>query len=245
VLLADLRDLLVELLRGHDEPALSGDRFAYQAGDLALELGCGPCLVDLVSARHAAVWIAHVEGASVAVREVHLVCLRKWAEPRLVGHLLGGERHGHHRPAVERVHERERGRPLREVPRYLDRVLDRLSAGVEYRRFRQTWMRSHLGELLREPDISLVGGDHEARVHELLSLLLDRCDDLLGRVPYVRNADPAAHVDERVAVDVVEQRARGVVDVHWLADADGLRHIFLLQLAELDRLRSWDLSGHD
>ena len=72
-------------------------------------------------------------------------------------------------------------------------------AGAAERRDRE----QALGEL----DVHLVRDDREVGVREARRLLRDRGDDLRVRVADVQHADAAGEVDERVAVDVGEQRA--------------------------------------
>ena len=106
--------------------------------------------------------------------------------------------------ALERDHRGAAGEAARE----LDRVLDRLRAGVEERRLRRSGERQSLQQPLRQLDVRLVRDDREVGVGEAGELLLGRGDDLRMRVADVQAADAAREVDERVAVDVGEQARR-------------------------------------
>ena len=98
--------------------------------------------------------------------------------------------------------------PLRVRARELDRVLDRLRAGVEERRLRRPGDRRPLEQPLGERDVELVRHDREVGVGEALELLLRGGDDLRVRVADVEAADAAGEVDEGVAVDVGERARR-------------------------------------
>ena len=67
---------------------------------------------------------------------------------------------------------------------------------------------TRLEQALGERDVVLVRDDREVGVREALDLLLRGLDDARMRVADVEAADAAGEVDERVAVDVGEQRAR-------------------------------------
>ena len=62
-------------------------------------------------------------------------------------------------------------------------------------------------QLLAHRDVALVRRHLEARVQERGRLLVDRGDDLGVRVPDVHDRDAGAHVDEAVAVDVLDDRS--------------------------------------
>ena len=95
----------------------------------------------------------------------------------------------------------------------LDRVLDRLGAGVEEQRLLLlARARRQLAEAPADVDVWLVGPDHEALVQVAVDLRVDRGGDGLEAVPGVLAADPAGEVDVLVAVDVDDGRAVGAVD---------------------------------
>jgi len=92
-------------------------------------------------------------------------------------------------------------------PRDLDRVLDRLGAGVEQRRLLGVVTGGELGELLGDLDIAVVGRDHETGVGEPLHLVDHARGDLLGGVADRGHGDAGPHVDEGVAVGVDQHAA--------------------------------------
>ena len=122
---------------------------------------------------------------------------------------LRRHRHREQRAAVEGALEGDHGRPLRVRAGELDRVLDRLGAGVEERRLGGAGDRRDRDQPLGELDVDLVRDDREVGVREARELLLRRLDDARVRVADVQAADAAGEVDERVAVDVGERRAAG------------------------------------
>jgi hypothetical protein len=79
---------------------------------------------------------------------------------------------------VERVIERDHRRPVRGFPRDLDRVLDRLGAGVGEHRLHRAVDRDERVEPFRELDVRLVRGHVEAAMRVQLELPLGRRDDL-------------------------------------------------------------------
>jgi hypothetical protein len=119
---------------------------------------------------------------------------------------LRRERERHERAAVERSLERDQRGPLRIEASELDRVLDRFRARVEERRLRGTVEGRDRDEPLGELDVVLVRNDREVGVEESRCLFLHRFDHARMRVPDVQAADAAREVDERVAVDVGEER---------------------------------------
>ena len=197
---ADPPQALHELLRRDDEAALAlhrldDDRRDRLGRDLRrehpLERG------ERVGGRDPA----------VLVRERHAVDLgRERPEAGLVRVRLRGEREREERAAVEASLEADHGGPLRVAARELDGVLDGLGAGVEERRLRRAGERRDRGQALGVLDVDLVRDDREVGVEEARGLLLHRRDDARVRVADVEAADAAREVDERVAVDVGEQR---------------------------------------
>ena len=120
---------------------------------------------------------------------------------------LRGQRHAHHRPAVEGLRVAEDGLPPGGLARELDRVLDRLRPGVEQHRLGGPAVRQDAHELLAQGDIGLVRGHVDARVDEAGRLLLDRAHDVRVAVPDVHHADAAREIDEVRAVGVHETGA--------------------------------------
>ena len=113
---------------------------------------------------------------------------------------------------MEGALEDDDGGALRVRARELDRVLDRLGAGVEEGRLRRAGERRDRDQPLGERDVDLVRHDREVGVREVRELLLRGLDELRVRVPDVEAADAAGEVDERVAVDVGERRASPLLD---------------------------------
>ena len=138
---------------------------------------------------------------------------------------------------MEAALEADHRRPLGEGPCELDRVLDRLRAGIEERRLRRTGDRRQGDEPLGKRHVRLVGDDREVGVHEARSLFLYRFDDVRIRVTDVEAADAAREVDEPVSVDVGERRAFAVVDHDRQEDRERVGDHALLPLEDL--LRPW------
>ena len=91
----------------------------------------------------------------------------------------------------------------------LDRVLDRLGAGVDQHRALLVVAGRQPVERLAHRDIALVRRHHRAGVGELLDLALDGLDHCRGAGPDVDDGDAGAEVDEGVAVDVDHDAAAG------------------------------------
>ena len=166
--------------------------------------------------------------AAVAVgigNPVHLG--RERAEPLLVRHHLGGERHGEVGAAVESVLEAENRLSPGEVARHLHRVLDRLGAAVDEEGALLVGAGRHAVEPFGELDVGLVRGHRETHVGEPVELLADRLDHAGVPVTGVDHADAAAEVDEAVAVGVGQDGSLGVDDGDrrhgWDASGDRLR----------------------
>ena len=94
----------------------------------------------------------------------------------------------------------------------LDGVLDALGAAVGEDRLLAERAGRDLVEQLGEPHVRLVGRDQRADVDELPRLVGNRLDDRRRRVPDGHHADAAGEVDQRVAVDVEDERAFGAFD---------------------------------
>jgi hypothetical protein len=139
---------------------------------------------------------------------VHLRCERP--EAVLVGDDLRGKRHRQVRAAVERMVERDHAGPAGCDAGDLDRVLDRLSAGVDQERARLALSGPELVEELAHHDVRLVHPDHEALVQVAVDLLVQRrrCEPVAG----VLAAEPTGEVDVFAAVDVPDARALGARD---------------------------------
>ena len=206
VLVADAADTRHEVARRDDEPAFALHRLDHDRCDLL----CG----DLGDERplERGERGARVR-AAVVLRERNPVHLgRERPEPGLVRVRLRGHRHREKRAAVEGALEDDDGGTLRVGARELDRVLDRLGAGVEERGLRRADERRDRDQPFGERDVDLVRHDREVGVREVRELLLRRLDDLRVRVPDVEAADAAGEVDERVPVDVGERGASAFRD---------------------------------
>ena len=163
------------------------------------------------------------------------------AEGRLVGPVLGGQRHGQQRPAVVTVVESDDARAPRGRPGDLDRVLHRFGAGVDQHRALLVLSRGQPVELLADRHVPLVRGDHEAGVGEPLDLLGDGDDDLGCGVAHAGDRDAGAEVDQRVAVDVEQDPAAGTLDEDSERGADARRDGRRAAGRQLPRARARDL----
>ena len=109
---------------------------------------------------------------------------------------------------MEAVVERDDRGPAGRGARDLDRVLDRLCAGVdEERALLALAAGRELGEAAADLDVGLVRADHEALVEVEVDLLVDRGDRGRIVVAEVVAADPAGEVDVAAPVDVLDPRA--------------------------------------
>ena len=142
---------------------------------------------------------------------------------------------------MEGAFERDHPGPLRVRARELDRVLDRLGAGVEEGRLRGAGERRHREQPLGELHVDLVRDDREVRVREARELLLRGLDDSRVRVPDVQAADAAGEVDERVAVDVGDRRAAALGCEDRMDERERSGDHALLALGDLARARARDL----
>ena len=92
-------------------------------------------------------------------------------------------------------------------------ILDGFRPGVDEDRVLLEVAGGELGELLGDPYVVLVRGDCEERVGELACLLGGGRGDLRMRVADRRDTDAAPEVDELIAVDVDEDRARAALHI--------------------------------
>ncbi len=163
----------------------------------------------------------HSLGVAERVRHRHPVHLgSEGAEAVSVGHVLGRQGHGQVGPAVVRVIEDDDGVAAGDVTGDLDGVLDGLGARVEQRRALLVVTRGAGVELLAHGDVLLVGTDHEAGVGEFGDLVPDGLDHGRGGVPHADHGDARSEVDQRVAVDVDQDRPLGAIDVEREHRAD-------------------------
>ncbi len=169
---APLGDLGQEAGRRDDEAALALDRLDEHRGGVRLaDLGVhqGHELLErLVGA------VLRTGRPAERVGHRHPVDLAgERAEAVLVRHVLRRQRHRQVGASVVGVVEGDDRLPAGGVPGDLDRVLDRLGAGVEQRRALLVGARRQLVQLLGDRDVPLVRRDHEAGVGERRHLLLD------------------------------------------------------------------------
>ena len=173
VAIADAPQAVEELRRSDDEASLALNRLDDDRRD-----GLGRDRA-VVNARSSACERVRGGDPAVGVRERHPVDLgRERAETGLVGMHLGGHGQREQRAAVERAVEDDDGRTPRVGAGELDRVLDRLGAGVEERRLQRAGDRDALREPLGERDVRLVRDDREVGVGEAIELLVRRRQDL-------------------------------------------------------------------
>ena len=136
---------------------------------------------------------------------------------------LAGEREAHHGAAVEAVFEADHGGAAGVAAGDLDRVLDRLGAGVDEEGLLGEVAGGERVELLGELDVALVSGDLEAHVQEGVELAADGGDDARVAMADVDAADASAEVDEAVAVEIFKGRALGGADEDGGAGVDSAR----------------------
>ena len=144
VVVADAAHAFEELRRRDDEAALTLDGLDHDRGD---------ALGGDVRDERALERRERLGGArpAVVLRERQAVDLRRERpETGLVRMRLRGERQRQQRAAVEAALEADHRRPLRVRARELDRVLDRLRAGVEERRLHRPGDRRGRDEPLGE-----------------------------------------------------------------------------------------------
>ena len=204
---AEVGDAPHEARRRHDEAALALDRLHDHRGDVLLA-DVLVHLVDRVGERFLGDAIGVAEPA-VRIGERQPVDLGgERPHALLVRHHLGGERHREQRASVERVVERDDRAAAGVIPGDLHGVLDGLGARVREHRLLRVLAGGERVQPLGELDVGLVRRDVEARVRVELGLTGDRRDDLGGRVADVQHGDAGGEVDQAVAVDVLDDRAR-------------------------------------
>ena len=191
--LAELLQPPREVFGHRDEAAFALHRLEHDAGDA---FGIDVLLEHAFD-------VLELERCAVDLR-------RQRAEAVLVRDDLCGQRHRQARAAVERVVERERGGPAGCDAGDLDRVLDRLGAGVDEERASLALAGPELVQQPAHLDVGLVHPDHEALVQVRVDLLVDRCRG--KAVTGVLATEPAGEVDVLAAVDVPEARALGPRD---------------------------------
>ena len=145
---------------------------------------------------------------------------------------------------MERPLEGDDPLPLRVEARELDRVLDRLGAGVEEGAARRPADRDEGPEALGELDVALVGDDREVGVEEAVDLLGDRLDDARMIVADVRDPDSADEVDERIAIDVRDRGTARSIGDDRPVDDERVSHRVPLALEDLAAARARNLRAN-
>src|SRR5207244_2566891 len=116
-----------------------------------------------------------------------------------------------------------------------------LRPGVEERGAGLAADRRKPAKTLRQGDVDLVGDDREVGVAEALELLLRGGDDPRVRVADVEAADAAGEVEERVSVDVGEERSAPLLDHDRQVDRERRGDDALLARQDLARARTRNL----
>ena len=146
------------------------------------------------------------------------------AEAALIGHRLGGERHGQVGASVVGVVERHHGGLVGVGAGDLDGVLDGFGAGVEQHGALLAGARGDPIELLGDGHVLLVRIHHETRVGEFFDLGAHGFHHAGRRVADGGDGDARTQVDEPVPVDVLEDAAAGAGHEHRHRHADAARH---------------------
>ena len=122
---------------------------------------------------------------------------------------LAGERHCHHRAAVEGVFEADDRGTLGVGTCDFHGVFDGFGAGVEQDCFLREISRRERVQLFGDGDVAFVRRDGEAEMQKLLELSLIAAVTRGGLVADVEAADAAGEIDVAIAVDVGERGAFG------------------------------------
>ena len=216
-----------ELGRHRDEAAFALHRLEHDARDLRR--------VDvLLEQELEAVQRVLGRDAAVRIRRGRAVHVRRERAEALLVDELRRHRHRQVRAAVERAVEDDDAGAAGRRAGDLDRVLDRLGAGVDEQRLRRGVAGPELVELLGDRDVGLVGADHEALVEEAVDLLVHRPDDGRVAVAEVLAGDAAREIDVLAALGVPDPGAPGARDDE-VGGRDASRHVSLPPPAHLVR----------
>ena len=200
----------------------------------------GSKTIAATSSGATSVWNARADRVDVVERDA-VDLGRERAEALLVRLRLRREREREVRAAVERALEADHRGAAGVGARELDRVLDRLGAGVEERRLGRPAERREREQALGQRRVDLVRDDREVGVREALELLLRGLDDVRVGVADVQAADAAGEIDERVAVDVGQRGAAGLGGGDREGDRERRGDAGAEPLQDLPRPRARDL----
>ena len=175
--------------------------------------------------------------AVVGVREFGMINLGgERAEAALIGHDFAGQTHRQKGAPVEAARECDDRRTFGVNARDLDRVLDRLGAGIQEDRLLGKVTRRRGVEPLGEVNIGLVGEHMKTGVRKQLALLGDGLHDAWMPVPGIEHGDAGREIDESPAIDVPNFRIFGLGDVDALG-TDASRYGGRLAGFEIGRIR--------
>ncbi|CAM2137885.1 hypothetical protein PT2222_100011 [Paraburkholderia tropica] len=217
VRVADLAQAAHEVRRRLVEAAFALNRFEDDRGDaLRIDVGLEQHL-DVLER------VGRADAVDrVGVRRVVDVG-RERTEVQLVRRDLAGERHAHHRAAVETAREGDHARTAGRGARDLDGVFDGFRAGREERGLLREAARCARGDLFGQRDVRLVRHDLVGGVREAVELRLDGGDDLRMAVARVAHGDAGGEVDDAAAFDVPQFRVFSALGVEVAHDAHAAR----------------------
>ena len=136
---------------------------------------------------------------------------REGPEAGLEQAVLAGQAKRQQRAPVISALEADDGRAARELARQLDGILHALRAAVGQQRLFLEVSRRNLVQQLGQGEHGLIGRNQRAGMNAALRLPLDRFHHRRGRMAHSQHSNSAGQVDQRVAVNVVDQRALGAI----------------------------------
>ncbi len=126
----------------------------------------------------------------------------------------------------------------------LHAVLDGFGSRVHEHRLLREVTRRVLGEQFGDPHVALVRRDREQGVGDLPDGIPNRRDDRVVGVTDRRDADARTEVEERVAVDIHQDRAVRALDVDRKGRGDARRDDRVAALLQRERARPGDRGHH-